>query len=302
MGAGFGLSKIFALDENTLTRVLTDFFMPALVFYSLYSSNIVFTETLRLLGATTVAVFLLILISVIYCRVSKTGIKVFAPSICFMNSGFLGIPLMALWGGTAAVNIEVIIDQMQTFYIFTLGIVMVSGGFNGRGLKEMIKTPLLWGYYFRVFLQIHRAQPSEGCGSGIQLQRRRRFRSGGFYGRLFHEQPQDSHKPASCRGPVFKICRRIFSRMAGFSSVRTLRRNKGSDDCCNQPSVGSFLLRAPSQIRSEYRTGRQYGSGLYRTRHSSYSACLYPCRNGLIYSQTDLPTQFAAPPPDGRIQ
>jgi predicted permease len=37
MGAGYGLSKLFELDENTLTRVLTDFFMPALVFFSLYS-------------------------------------------------------------------------------------------------------------------------------------------------------------------------------------------------------------------------------------------------------------------------
>ncbi|HAK46123.1 MAG TPA: hypothetical protein DCO79_09445, partial [Spirochaeta sp.] len=47
----------------------------------------------------------------------------------------------------------VIIDQMQTFYIFTIGIIIVSGGFSGAGLKEMIKTPLLWailaGFFFR---------------------------------------------------------------------------------------------------------------------------------------------------------
>ncbi len=70
-----------------------------------------------------------------------------------MNSGFIGIPLMALWGGVAAVNIDVIIDQMQTFYIFTLGILIVSGGFTPAGLKEMIKTPLLWailaGFFFK---------------------------------------------------------------------------------------------------------------------------------------------------------
>ncbi len=144
MGIGFGLSKLFTVDEYSLTRVLTDFFMPALVFYSLYTSDVVFSETLKLLGATTAAVFLLIAMSLIYCKISKTDTKAFAPSICFMNSGFLGIPLMALWGGTAAVNIEVIIDQMQTFYIFTIGIIMVSGGFNASGLKEMIKTPLLW--------------------------------------------------------------------------------------------------------------------------------------------------------------
>lgn len=153
MGAGFGLSKLFTIDENSLTRVLTDFFMPALVFYSLYTSDIVVTETLRLLGATTMAVFLLIIMAIAYCRASKMSVRAFAPSICFMNSGFLGIPLMALWGGAAAVNIEVVIDQMQTFYIFTIGIIIVSGGFNANGLKEMTRTPLLWAIIAGFFLR-----------------------------------------------------------------------------------------------------------------------------------------------------
>jgi predicted permease len=153
MGAGFGLSKAFSVDEHTLTRILTDFFMPALVFYSLYASDVMFGETLRLLGATSAAVIFLILLAYGYCRISGASSRAFAPSICFMNSGFLGIPLMALWGGVAAVNIEVIIDQMQTFYIFTLGILIVSGGFKASGLKEMVKTPLLWaifaGFFFK---------------------------------------------------------------------------------------------------------------------------------------------------------
>lgn len=144
MGGGFALSKLFKIDEHTLTRVLTDFFMPALIFHSLYTSDIILGETIRLLGATTLAVFILIALSLLYCRTTGVSAKAFAPSICFMNSGFLGIPLMALWGGTAAMNIDVIIDQMQTFYIFTIGIIIVTGGFSIKGLKEIVKTPLLW--------------------------------------------------------------------------------------------------------------------------------------------------------------
>ena len=153
MGAGYGLSKLFSIDENTLTRVLTDVFMPALVFYSLYSSDIIFTETLRLLGATSAAVFILLILSVIYSKIAKVKTAELAPPVCFMNSGFIGIPLMALWGGAAAVNVDVIIDQMQTFYLFTIGLVIVSGGFNSSGLKEMVKNPLLWaifaGFFFK---------------------------------------------------------------------------------------------------------------------------------------------------------
>ena len=173
MGAGFGLSKVFIIDENTLTRVLTDFFMPALVFYSLYTSDIMFGETLRLLGATTLAVFLLLAAAYLYCFVAGVDRRAFAPPICFMNSGFIGIPLMALWGGTAAVNIDVIIDQMQTFYIFTLGILIVSGGFSAEGLKEMIKNPLLWaigaGFFFK-FTGLRMPESAAGifefCGQG----------------------------------------------------------------------------------------------------------------------------------------
>ena len=153
MAAGFLLSKLFTIDEHSLTRVLTDFFMPFLVFYSLVQSDVEFGETFKLLGATTVAVLVLISIALLYCRITGIDARGFAPSICFMNSGFLGIPLMALWGGASAVNIEVIIDQMQTFYIFTLGVLIVSGGFTPSGLKEMVKTPLLWaiiaGFLFK---------------------------------------------------------------------------------------------------------------------------------------------------------
>ena len=153
MGAGYGISRLFHIDEHTLTRVLTDVFMPALVFYSLYSSDIIFTETLKLLGATSIAVFILATLAFIYSRAAKVKTAEFAPSVCFMNSGFIGIPLMALWGGASAVNIDVIIDQVQTFYLFTIGIMIVSGGFNPSGLKEMIKNPLLWaifaGFFFK---------------------------------------------------------------------------------------------------------------------------------------------------------
>ena len=153
IGAGFGLSKAFKIDENSLTRVLTDFFMPALVFYSLYSSDVVASETFRLLAATTMAVAMLALLAFIYCRITGISPRGFVPPVCFMNSGFIGIPLMALWGGAAALNVDVIIDQMQTFYIFTLGILIVSGGLRTSGLKEMVKAPLLWaiaaGFFFK---------------------------------------------------------------------------------------------------------------------------------------------------------
>ncbi len=144
---GYVLSVFYSLSEDTLIRIVTDFFMPILIFYSLYTSDIDLGKTLKLLGAVSIVLALLFMVSLVYCRLFKLDFKSFAPPILFMNSGFLGIPLMKLWGGFAAMNYIVIYDQIQTFYIFTLGIVIVTGGFTLVGLREMIKSPLLWAIF-----------------------------------------------------------------------------------------------------------------------------------------------------------
>ncbi len=150
---GYVLSEFYSLSEDTLIRIVTDFFMPVLIFYSLYTSDINLAKTLKLLGAVSIVLAILFIASFVYCRLFKLDLKAFAPPVLFMNSGFLGIPLMKLWGGFAAMNYIVIYDQIQTFYIFTIGIVIVTGGFTLVGVREMVKSPLLWaivaGFLFK---------------------------------------------------------------------------------------------------------------------------------------------------------
>ncbi len=141
---GYICAWLFALSEDTLVRVVTDFFMPMLVFYSLYTSTINLEDTMKLGGAVGFVLFFLLIASLVYCHVFNLDKRAFLPPIIFMNSGFLGIPLMELWGASGAVNQIVIYDQIQTFFIFTLGIFIVAGGFTLSGLVEIFKTPLLW--------------------------------------------------------------------------------------------------------------------------------------------------------------
>jgi len=143
----------YPLSEETLIRIVTDFFMPLLVFYSLYTSDIKLAETIKIFAAVSFTISFLFIVSLIYCRFFKIDFKSFAPPVLFMNSGFLGIPFMKLWGGYTAMNYIIIYDQIQTFYIFTIGIIIVSGGFTLAGVREMIKSPLLWsiiaGFMFK---------------------------------------------------------------------------------------------------------------------------------------------------------
>ncbi len=170
---GYLLSILYSLSEDTLIRVVTDFFMPILIFYSLYTSDINLLKTLKLLGVVSFVLVFLFVVSLIYCRMFKLDFKAFSPPILFMNSGFLGIPLMKLWGGFSAMNYIVIYDQIQTFYIFTLGIIIVTGGFTLVGIREMIKSPLLWaivaGFLFKhlsIPLPENLIQALGYCGAG----------------------------------------------------------------------------------------------------------------------------------------
>lgn len=143
-GGGYFLTKRFSLPVEIIIRAVTDFFMPILVFYSLAVSNMDGRTVLHLAGVTGFIVLVLFFFSFLYTKAAKLDGRTFIPPVIFMNSGFLGIPLMKLWGGLAAMNLIVVYDQVQTTLIFTLGILIVTGGFSAGGLKEMIKSPLLW--------------------------------------------------------------------------------------------------------------------------------------------------------------
>jgi predicted permease len=170
---GYISSWLFNLSEDTLVRVVTDFFMPLLVFHSLYTSTIQLKATIKLGGAVCFVLFFLLIVSLFYCRYFNLDKRAFLPPIIFMNSGFLGIPLMELWGGAGAMNQIVIYDQIQTFFIFTIGIFIVAGRLAWSGIVEMIKTPLLWsiilGFWCR-YANIEIPQPlldaSRYCGAG----------------------------------------------------------------------------------------------------------------------------------------
>ncbi|RLB92099.1 MAG: hypothetical protein DRH26_06995 [Deltaproteobacteria bacterium] len=170
---GYLLSVFYSLSEDTLIRIVTDFFMPVLIFYSLYTSDINLVKTMKLFGVVSFVLVFLFVVSFVYCRLFKLDFKAFSPPILFMNSGFLGIPLMKLWGGFSAMNYIVIYDQIQNLYIFTLGIIIVTGGFTLVGIREMAKSALLWaivaGFLFKhlsIPLPENLIQALGYCGAG----------------------------------------------------------------------------------------------------------------------------------------
>ena len=155
IAGGWLLSTFFSISEDTLTRVLSDFFMPLLVFISLYRSDITPGDTLDLLGTVVFMVGSMYLVVLLYCRLTGADMRSMGMPVIFMNSGFLGIPLMQLWSGTDAMNVIIVFDQLQTLFIFSLGFIIVAGGFSLRGLRLSLLSPILWavvlGFSFHIF-------------------------------------------------------------------------------------------------------------------------------------------------------
>lgn len=153
IAGGWLISRYFGLAEEPLSRALTDFFMPLLVFESLYSSSISLADTADLFGAASFMVFAALAAALLYSRLTGVDARGFAMPVVFMNSGFLGIPLMQLAAGAEAMNIIIVLDQLLTIYIFTLGFIIVGGGISLRGLAHTASSPILWavilGFLFR---------------------------------------------------------------------------------------------------------------------------------------------------------
>ncbi|MFA7395829.1 MAG: AEC family transporter [Sphaerochaetaceae bacterium] len=141
---GYLTHNIFKLDEKTMIHIVSDIFMPLLIFFSLYTSDIQGALVVDMIKSITVFVSIMIGISYLYAKIAKIDPRETVPSTVFMNSGFLGIPLMKLWGGIAAMNVVVIFDQIQSFYMLTIGLMIITGGFSVKSLLNVVKAPVVW--------------------------------------------------------------------------------------------------------------------------------------------------------------
>ncbi|WP_319558892.1 AEC family transporter [Marispirochaeta sp.] len=155
IAGGWIMSAAAPINEETLSRVLVDFFMPLLVFVSLYESTVSREAMGNLLATVLFMMLSTYLIVAIYGRIAGKDIRALALPVIFMNSGFLGFPLMQLWSGSEALNIIIVFDQIYGLFLFTLGFLIIGGGFNLKGLMLSLKSPILIaaaaGFLFHLF-------------------------------------------------------------------------------------------------------------------------------------------------------
>ena len=144
IAGGYLYAHFFTANSKDLANITTDLFVPAMIFHSISQSSLSIKAVGEVLASSSLIFILLIAAGWLWVRLIKENPRSALPALAFMNSGFLGIPLMRLWGGNEAMNIIVIFDQVQGFFMFSIGILIITGGFNKKSFISLFYSPIIW--------------------------------------------------------------------------------------------------------------------------------------------------------------
>ncbi|RCX20570.1 hypothetical protein DFP94_103301 [Fontibacillus phaseoli] len=164
IGLGALMQRAFRLDLYTLAKINFYYITPAVVFLSMYHSEM----SPALLGNVTLFyalyVLLLYVVSTIVSRRMKfnRGMKAaFTNSLILDNSGNYGLPInqLAFRGDPLAASLQALIMTFQSLVTFTYGVMSVQRAKTGGTLKAaligFLKMPvpyaLVLGLVFHVF-------------------------------------------------------------------------------------------------------------------------------------------------------
>ncbi|HQB54661.1 MAG TPA: AEC family transporter [Sphaerochaeta sp.] len=142
--AGYMMGRLTPIDSKTLATVAADFFMPALLFISMATTDLDGSLVSSLIGASIFIMAMLLIVAFIWAKLAKQEPSKTVPSLVFMNSGFLAIPLMKLYGGNLGMNMSVIFDFTQSFTMFTVGVFIITGGLKASSIKSAFASPIIW--------------------------------------------------------------------------------------------------------------------------------------------------------------
>lgn len=158
------MQRLFQLDLYTLSKINFYYITPAVVFMSLYRSNI----SMELLGGVALFYGLYVGVLYIFCFALtrslgySSGMKAaFTNSVLLDNSGNYGLPInqLVFAGAPLAASIQALIMSFQSLLTFTYGVISIQGARlsgNYRSvligfLKMPVPYALVLGFLFHVF-------------------------------------------------------------------------------------------------------------------------------------------------------
>ena len=140
VSVGYIYSRYYRPDMATGNRINMDIFTPALIFDILSASDLALVNYVGLAGAGLLVVLGSGIIAWPVARLLKFQWKTFVPPMMFTNSGNMGVPLILLAFGEAALPAAIILFALENLLHFTIGQQMIN---HRASMISLIKNPMV---------------------------------------------------------------------------------------------------------------------------------------------------------------
>lgn len=140
IGIGWWYGRVKRPDIGVTNRISMDVLVPALVFAALASKEFDFAHYGQLAAAGAAVVLGSGLLAWPVARLLKVDARTFVPPMMFNNSGNMGIPLIVLAFGEAAIGAAVILFLVEMVLHFSLGPTLLG---HRMRLLQWLKTPVM---------------------------------------------------------------------------------------------------------------------------------------------------------------
>ena len=137
---GFIYARKRPTDMSVANKVNIDIFTPALIFSVMSAENFDLPNYYPLAMAAVLVILLSGILIWPLCRFVGVKPKTFLPPMMFSNSGNLGIPLIVLAFGEAALPAAVVLFLVENLLHFTLGLYILD---NKTKLLQLLKMPMI---------------------------------------------------------------------------------------------------------------------------------------------------------------
>lgn len=140
IGVGWWYGRVKRPDIGVTNQISMDVLVPALVFAALASKDFDFAHYWQLALAGTVVILGSGLLAWPVARLLKVDARTFVPPMMFNNSGNMGIPLIVLAFGEAALGAAIILFLVEMVLHFSMGPYLLA---HRMRLLQLLKTPVM---------------------------------------------------------------------------------------------------------------------------------------------------------------
>jgi predicted permease len=140
IGLGWWYGRAKRPDLGAVNQISMDVLVPALVFAALASKDFDFARYAPLAAGGALVILGSGLLAWPVARLLKIDARTFVPPMMFNNSGNMGIPLIVLAFGEAALGAAIILFLVEMVLHFSLGPCLLA---HRMRLLQLLKTPVM---------------------------------------------------------------------------------------------------------------------------------------------------------------